>query len=526
MPLFTPQTTIYLCDQTGIDEYNKPYYESDSAMVGWLMGKVKASFSDYSYQRADERQYCTINYDYYAALTCDIIMWRNAGHSNKWIIANITELEWVNPNTTRVYFKVDAWCTFCGTAQLQPCFVEREHVENDWTGNNPNFLAHGVPESFSATPERIVSETELSGPAGSEDNVIVILLADHRNLSISGKMDGGVYTGLNVYMTANEAEANEFLTELAVDGWANLQDVVGVYTVPQYVWAGSRFGDHVNIPAWLSPACSGKYNNSKVYSSPYVVFQIDTGAGDGAAYKPEFLNNPSDIQVFIEGYFSGGAGGAVAYPSGYNSPFATTQHSKIGKVATISQLPQGQVIGNNAVNQMSSNRQAATIHGLTSTLEGLLGAGLSAAINPYMGAYQAVNAIQQPLRTQVSLLNKNTEARTAAASVAGNKGTSANLAMGAGLWRFVGRWYVPTEPVMKSIDAYFDRFGYQVDTLKRPAISRPLWNYVKTKESHVAGSMPAVYREQIETMLNNGVTFWITSAREIGDFSTPEANKA
>lgn len=524
MSLFTPQTTIYLCDQTGIDDYNKPYYESDAAMVGWLMGKVKATFTDYSYQRADERQYCTINYDYYDALTCDVIMWRNAGHSNKWIIANITELEWVNPNTTRVYFKVDAWCTFCGTAQLQPCFVEREHVDNDWTGTNPNFLAHGVPETFSATPERIVSEKE-EGETTIK-NQIVITLADHRRLSIDGNMDAGVYSGLDKYIFNTAQEANQFLTELAEDQWANLQDVVGVYTIPDYVVSNTHYIINMNIPAWLAPACSGKYNNSKVYSSPFTVFQIDTGAGESAAYKPELLSSPANVQVWCNGYFSGGAGGAIAYPVGYNSPFSTTAHSRVGKTASISQFPQGQVVGNNAANQMSSNRQAASIHALTSVIEGSVGAAVSLPMSPAVGAYKFLNTVQAPLSTAMDLINKNTEAKMAAASVAGNKGTSANLALPAGMWKFICRWYVPTEPIMKSIDSYFDRFGYQVDKLKRPAINRPLWNYVKCKEAHVAGSMPAVYREQIETMLNNGVTFWITSTREIGDFSTPEANKA
>ena len=64
MAYFEPQTTIYLCS-TGIDAYNKPYFESNDAMAAWCIGKAKPTFNDYSYQRADERQYCAVKADYY-----------------------------------------------------------------------------------------------------------------------------------------------------------------------------------------------------------------------------------------------------------------------------------------------------------------------------------------------------------------------------------------------------------------------------------------------------------------------------
>ena len=134
MALWRPETTIYLCTNTGIDQYNKPYFESNAAMQGWLAGKVKASFTQYSYQRADERQYCRVEYNYNDALTCDIIMWQNTGTGPRWIIANITGVEWVNPNTTTIYFEVDAFCTYCGDINWPTSYslVEREHVVNDW----------------------------------------------------------------------------------------------------------------------------------------------------------------------------------------------------------------------------------------------------------------------------------------------------------------------------------------------------------------------------------------------------------
>ena len=84
----------------------------------------------------------------------------------------------------------------------------------------------------------------------------------------------------------------------------------------------------------------------------------------------------------------------------------------------------------------------------------------------------------------------------------------------------------PRPSEMRSLDNYFDKYGYRVNLLKVPNVdTRPLWNYVKTTEAHVGGNFPKAYRTAIEGMLNRGVTFWHTGAVEIGDYSNPAGNK-
>lgn len=514
MPKFTPQTTIYLCDQTGIDDSNKPYYKSDSEMVGWLMGKVKATFSDYSYQRADERQFCTVEYDYYDALTCDVIMWRNAGHSAKWIIANITELEWVNPNTTRIYFKVDAWCTFCGTAQLQPCFVEREHVENDWQGSLPNFANIGVSEGFDCTPERIVSQR---WDDERVNDVILIVYADKPSMQVSGGWQHDVYTGLNYRTFASPGEANAFLTSLAEDEWSNLQDVVGVYTLPQYMIDGTLTSTEAPPPPWETAACAGKYNNAKVYCSELCVFQIESPCGNDYTYKPELI--PYPMLLYRVGRMAAGVGGAACYVANYAYVENRPQTGQ-GLCAMITEVPQGQVVGNSFSNMMAAQLSSAAIRATGNVLMTALG---GAAGGPGLGmAQQGVGGL---ISTGVDLASFTMHAKKASAGVNGGVSQNANLAMGLTNYRFMKRWYTPTEAVMTSIDNYFDRFGYRVDRLKTPSITRPRWNYLKCREAHIKGSMPYEYRVQIEQMLEKGVTFWNTGAVEIGDFSNPQLNK-
>ena len=68
------------------------------------------------------------------------------------------------------------------------------------------------------------------------------------------------------------------------------------------------------------------------------------------------------------------------------------------------------------------------------------------------------------------------------------------------------------------IDNYFDMFGYQVNRIKVPNISsRPHWNYIKTKDFQLSGSVPAEYAKQICEIYDNGITFW-KNGEEVGQY--------
>lgn len=52
-------------------------------------------------------------------------------------------------------------------------------------------------------------------------------------------------------------------------------------------------------------------------------------------------------------------------------------------------------------------------------------------------------------------------------------------------------------------------YGYQVNSLKLPNITgRTNWNYVKTLECNIVGSLPESGVEELKEIFNNGVTIW------------------
>ena len=61
-------------------------------------------------------------------------------------------------------------------------------------------------------------------------------------------------------------------------------------------------------------------------------------------------------------------------------------------------------------------------------------------------------------------------------------------------------------------------YGYATEEVKVPNIkTRTSWNYVKTRNSKITGSVPFEDIERMKKVYDNGVTFW--HGEYIGDYS-------
>lgn len=519
MPLFSPETTIRFLSNTGIDDSNKPNFTSNAAMTSWLIGKTKYTKTGLSYQRADEIQFTSVDLNYYDLLSCDAMMWQNAGTSDQWLVANITDLEWVNPNLTRVYFKVDAYCSFCGNITWTDsyCFVEREHVLNDWSGSNPNFDNMGVPESFDISPDSILSYTDVTF---TPDTYIIISPYDENGEpNIKGDRSYGIYDGLNEIITTSIEVVASYLNTLATADESKLQNVVGIISVPSQ-FLNTGFAETTEIAApWTT---LNTINNAKCFSSQFCNVSIESTLSSSVVYKPELMEVGPTWQFSYMGYRVGMSCGFRATPQNY-SGVRQVEIPDLGML--VNAVPQGAFIGNAFAQYMSTNaismaiRAMSAIGSAAGVVGGLATGGLSTAAMGLLGTAAG--------QTGGSLFQEWREARKNSAVIGGNANSSdTNLAVAAGGYGFYIRVYVPIQSKLNALDNFFDRYGYKVNRLKTPNINtRPCWNYVKTSEAHISGSIPYIYKQQLESLLNNGCTFWNVAARDIGDYSNPEENK-
>lgn len=522
---FIPSTTVTLCADSGITAEHKAYFNSQAGIIGYLSGKALISRSEYSYQRADDRQFINLDCDYYEALKCDALYWKNAGHSEKYIVGLITEVAFINPNCTRVYFEVDPYSTFCGDITFQACYVEREHVLDDWNAGAPNWENIGPPEAFDGTPCIVTQSYDYK----LDPNMFIVLTAYDASgePNFVGTVQSGIYSGLNMLQFFNSAAVDEYLTTVAKAPNAELNGIAGIISVPSIMTTDEVFTATNIASPWVSEK---KYNNAKVYSSQFCMFRMESITGEGKNYLPELVGQEKIglpvITVNGKANISGGIGGVAFMVNRYKGV-----DNNLEEAFVVSDIPQGVWVGNNYVDNGIKN-SCTQISGALGMFSGIIrggatGAAVGAAAGPVGASVGGVvGAIAGAASPLISTTAAMADANKQSAKLSGQATANANLACGLGAYRVSFRWYRSTTPVMESADAYFDRFGYRINKIKVPNThGRPRWNFVKTSEAHIAGDIPANYRQAIENMLNNGVTFWNTANGSIGDFSNPAGNK-
>ncbi len=78
--------------------------------------------------------------------------------------------------------------------------------------------------------------------------------------------------------------------------------------------------------------------------------------------------------------------------------------------------------------------------------------------------------------------------------------------------------YAPSLEEAIKLDQFFDMYGYATNAVKVPnEDSRESWNYVKTDNVIINGSMPTQDMAAIKAMYNRGVRFWHTA--DVGNYS-------
>lgn len=130
----------HLIKKTGISPNNYKYWSSKSECDSWFLGKAFASFSNYSVIRPDPLSksgfnvacvHVKLRYD--ETTECDYISFKQEEYS-RYYHCKVTDREFVNENSCRLYFVIDYVATFWDSIKLGKCLVERTHVTDDFDG--------------------------------------------------------------------------------------------------------------------------------------------------------------------------------------------------------------------------------------------------------------------------------------------------------------------------------------------------------------------------------------------------------
>lgn len=535
-----PNSTVYLMKNVPLDPtyQHTVLFSSKAAQEQAFMqfASPELTFENLSYQRHG-RGYLKIAKNVGKLLNCNYMMFRNYDSEtmnyDRWFYAFVTDVEYINENTTMVRYEIDIMQTWLFDYQLDPVFVEREHSSTDEIGDNrlDESIDYGdyVFRDFDILPP-FKYEADNMGVAVYFTSQIV----DGKKVVYGGKCLQGVFTG-GGYMYARSPSA--------LEEWFNRNaellpdNIIGICMIPKALAPESDAGQETFSPspyrATFSPKSRfGTFDgyvpkNNKIRTFPYTGYYMTNGTGSSKIYHYEDFNDPTKIPQFRIYCNSLMGGDAFVAPVNYKG---TKSIPSTAGIETESNFNEAISVGGFPMCSYSydsfkawwAQNQGSFLAGMTGQLTGAGATGLVAlatVANPVAGLVGAGISIFSAVTNALGTVR---DKKAMPGQLLGD--ASVNTAMGCGFFGIWGGEIRIRKEYAIIIDQYWSKFGYPCRKVKVPnRNARANWNYVKTVGCEFTGSIPASDAEAIKAIYDNGVTFWndINNVGKYGDFTNP-----
>lgn len=517
---FLPLTEVRLLQNVPLDNtYTDTLtFANATAQETFFGGKAKLVAAELTYQR--EQKYIAYPAEYDSIINCNYVMYRNPAFSNKWFYAFIVGVEYKNESLSYVHFEVDAYQTFMFDIQIKECFVEREHVSNDAVG--ANLIEEGLAiGDYVQAAQVIYTFRNWWIVVGATINLLAQGYPD-----TGGRPYGKVYSGCKFFAfdDGDWVALNSIIEQVAMAG--KIDGIVTMYMLPKEIASDSQAdraelqpseGSPITITAPTIASLQGYVpRNNKLLTYPYRGLSLSNISGTAVTLRYEFFSGTPQFQ------FAGGISPnskIEILPVQYQG-----QAYAYDKMITLGNFPQctwNRDVYANWLAAKSIEYRYTERKLLANAVQDIgLGAVNSlASLNPSSLLQSVIKTGNNYLDTQNQMSQEREIFSLTPDSVGGSAGSDyTNVTLNR--YGFLVTEYTITANVARSIDDYFDMYGYRVNRVKVPNITgRPSWNYVKTQHAKVYGNAPAPYIDQIKAMLNNGVTFW--HGDWVGDYSRP-----
>lgn len=512
-----PQTEIRLLKTPIEKEGNHTLtFNNINSQTSYFLSKTIKTYTEFTYQRETAELVVPDSYD--TINTCNYLMYKNNGFTNKYFYAYITKMEYINENATRITFEIDSLQTWYFNINYHSCFVEREHVSNDTVG------LHTVPENVELGEyiDQSVTQEEqdsFNGHMLNNSRPLVVVSVTQTGISSidegTGREYNGIYSGLINICFPNPSFAEIFM--LYLDSKFSESPVVSVFMAPWRLctddlspsaWETYSEGDYAFmyqvVPystglTNLTTATLSKTNyldnnytpkNNKLLTYPYKYFLIDNNVGGCFDYKYEYFSDNS-CNFNISGALSVGCS-IKARPINYNKKSGVNNLFSVDA----SKMPTCAWVNDSYTNYLTAN---AVNLGLSLGTD-VVKLGASAVMENPAGMANSALSIAGTIGQVYERSKRPLQAHGGV-----NQG---DFTFSQRISFNVYRKSIKEE-YAKIIDDYFSMYGYKVNSVKVPNITgRSNWNYVKTIGCNFTGNIPQEDIEKIRNLFNNGITFW------------------
>lgn len=525
-------------------------FTSASDQLTYFSGKARYTFSEAMYVRPSQVLIPNQAGDY---KICTYMMYQNPDIPGKWFYGFITDVTYVADGTTLVSFVEDFLQTWWFDMRLGSCLVRREHVQNDTPGANlkDEPVAIGDYIIQSDKTELFTSWAVILASAVSIDNV---------GIAASPDVMQGTLAGLGFYKFSLDsngvAELRRVLDEFSEAGKSDA--IVDMWSVPSFliessVPEGGQVNDDTinNTPQSITimyPTSIDGYTprNKKLLTYPYIGLEVTNNSGQNVLLRYEFFSGGCRFQYRGSPMPSGRV---ILTPLNYAGDSVNHQHA-----IAIGNYPHGSWTQDIYANWLATesinwnyegerrqiNANFAIDSQIRSGIKGILtgsagGAASMAGGGPYAAIGGAIggglnstingvwNLVEQAITNEhieelaQSAMAQEREVHSIIPPSA--KGTIGNDTTQQA-FRNIGFYFngkcIKAE-YAKSIDNFFDLFGYRVDVVKVPNLTtRKSWNYIQTIGAIVLGNAPLYAKDGLRQLLNRGIRFWHTP--DIGNY--------
>lgn len=498
--------------------------------------------SDYSF--IGDSNTINVQVPYKDAMYCNYIAFKNPKFGNKWFFGFVNDVRLISPLVTEITWELDVWATWFDKFNVGKAFIEREHVSDDTFGK------HTIPEGLE-TGEYVIKSESSSSELTDVCPVVCGTVEPGASPSDPGggrtwaSYCGNRYESLGYYIFKYSSDTGydpagqiQCINEYITDVNENFSDdgIVSIFMAPRKmvgwdatatwtVFSGISFTyrnalavfDHTspvytdyNIPYTFTdlevtrPTTFGSYTpvNNKCYCYPYQYINLTNNNGGNAVLNyEEFSTNKPKVEITgiltpscsiravpknykgLSKSYNDGIQGAKYPICSWNNDLFTNWMTQQGVNISLEYAKDIMTIG------------AGVAAGIaTGGVAGALGAGL------------ASSGITGILSTMAQVRQHSLVPPQARGNVNGGDVGAANNKL-----TITMQLIQVKEEYIKTIDAYFSRFGYKVNEVKTPNLaSRTQFNFIKVggNDELITGDIPASDLSQINEICRKGVTIF------------------
>lgn len=500
-------------------EYVNVLSYSESEMVTLCLQNKVIESSNFSFIRANKS--IQVPFSYGECLQANYIAFQNPDYSNKWFFAWIDEVIYKGDSNTEIKYTIDSWSTWFDKWTKKPCFIQREHTNDDGFGKNT------IPENLNVG-EVIEEEYEEIMTFGEDGNDYYFAISGTYNPitnkdfigvnKVNGNLMGNWIFLFDVYSgSVGLPEIQNFLEDIndskKIDSIKDmftlpktLVDAIGTDSFEKSATFGSyRFkllknsDDVVSIPFPFNRTLNfsdyqPKNNKCKVYPYNYMIASNNIGNINILKYEDFDLSVDVNL-VEVEMALSIGVSGRLV-PRVYKGiDYNYNESIPLAKFPTCSWASDAFTnwLTGNAVNVatqvvgIGSGIATGNIPTIAGQTASLIGQFYQASLLPSIQGGQNVGDVNFSARKNTFTLH-HMRAKT---------------------------------EYLKVIDDYFSRFGYATNRVKFPNITgRENFNYVEIGQAEEIGygEVPSIFMNNINNACRRGVTIWHNHAN-LGNYN-------